>query len=360
MKKVSFLFTMFFLLVFTVFAFAEDSFTFAVLGDSRPIFPGLPQGKPFKDIINEIELIHPDFMIDVGDLVFGYMSDENEVRRQYKDFVDTIKPITVPFYLVLGNHEVAGAKGEDAYKEFINKNLYYSFTYKNSYFVVLDTDMQLGKSGDTGIIGKEQLEWLKNDLEKNKNAKYKFAFMHRPMFGDEKGESIGWSDRNEVLAVEELFKKYKMEIVFAGDWHIFRKFIKEGIIYYITGGGGAEISGEPQDSNFLHYILVKVKDDKLEATVFQPNGLWAEYSSENNGTKMAGKVTAVFRNFINMRIGGLKFIMPSLKKGEDYKATNCKIWEQKDNGDGTTTVRASIFLKGIVPYAVCNIEVVKK
>lgn len=361
-RKFKILLILSFLLLNVSFILSADSFTFAVFGDSRPIFPGLPQSKPFKDIINEIELIHPDLMIDVGDLVFGYMSDENEVRRQYQDFVDTIKPITVPFYLVLGNHEVAGAKGEDAYKDFINKNLYYSFTHNDSYFMVLDTDMQIGKSGDTAIIGKEQLKWIENDLEKNKNAVHKFAFMHRPMFGDAKGESIGWHDRNEVLAVESLFKKYKMDIVFAGHRHFFRKIVKDGITYFITGGGGAEIDGEPQDNKFLHYILVKVSDDKIEPTVFQPGGIWVEYEKQNNGNKVIAKLTAIFKNFLYSKIGGFTFIMPSLKEGEKYKASNGKIWDVKDNKDGTTTVRVSMFLKSITgqPYSVCSLEVVEK
>lgn len=362
MKKTGLMFVVFFLFAVHTVVFAEGSFTFAVFGDSRPVLFGLPQGKPFKDIISEIELVHPDFMVDVGDLVFGYMSDEKEVRRQYQDFVETIKFLTVPFYAVLGNHEIAGIKGESAYKDFVKKETYYSFTHKGSYFVVINTDIQPDESssGDTGLMGKKQMEWLKEDLEKNKNAVHKFAFMHRPMFGNEKGENTSWSSKEELTAVESLFKKYKLDMVFAGHWHTYKKFIKEGIVYYITGGGGAEISGEPQEGDFLHYLMVKVKDSVVSVKVFQPNGIWADYETRDNGAKTVAQVTAIFRNFMSMKIGGLKLTMPSLKNGENYQASGCKIWEQKDNGDGTTAIRASLFLAGMVPYRICVVEVVKK
>ncbi|PIU67699.1 MAG: hypothetical protein COS84_03975 [Armatimonadetes bacterium CG07_land_8_20_14_0_80_40_9] len=250
----------------------SSSFRFIVLGDSRPIFPGAPQAYPFKMMLDEINLIYPDFVVNVGDLIVGYMCPEKEVRRQYEDYLLTIKRCLMPYYNVVGNHEVAGEKGEELYEEYLGR-LYYSFDYEGSHFIVLDTDInqEIGKRGDTGKLGEKQYKWFKDDLKANKDKENIFVFMHKPMYSDEDKRESCWSDLGERDKVHELFKKYKVKAVFAGDIHIYKKMKIDGIDYYISGGGGAEQDWKESDGMCIyHYLLVYVKGEKVEVKVVTP------------------------------------------------------------------------------------------
>ena len=52
----------------------SNVFSFVVMGDNRPDSPSAPPTKKFKESLEEIALLHPDFVVIVGDLVYGYRS----------------------------------------------------------------------------------------------------------------------------------------------------------------------------------------------------------------------------------------------------------------------------------------------
>lgn len=350
----------------TLAAKQETSFRFIVLGDSRPLSGGLPQSYPFKKMLKETNLIYPDFVVNTGDLVYGYMCEEKEVRRQYEDYVLTTKRCLVPYYNVLGNHEIAGEKGEELYEEYLGK-LYYSFDYGNSHFIVLDTDAnrEIGvERGDTGKLGEKQFMWFKSDLEKNKEKENIFVFMHRPMYNYQDKRGSSWNDKEERDKVHELFKKYKVKAVFAGHEHIYKKMTIEGIEYYITGGGGAEQVWEELDGlGIYHYLLVYVKGEKVEIKVITPLHLWAEFYPDNTGShnKVTASIYCSARYLLPLRIGGLRFVMPKLLDNEEYKISpGAKILKVEENSDQTNTIFVSTILPSPIGQRAITIELVRK
>lgn len=339
-----------------VFSQRVNYFRFVVLGDSRPIYNFLPQSYPYLRMIEEINLIAPDFVINVGDLVFGYMTDEKEAVRQYEDFVKTMKRYLIPFYPVVGNHDIVAPKGEELYQKYIGK-LYYSFNYGTSHFVIMDTDM----GGDTGRIGEEQYKWLEDDLEKNKNADNIFVFMHKPMYKDETTDATCWGDLKERDKVHNLFKKYKVKMVFAGHEHIYRQLERDGIIYYITGGGGAE-QEHPEQEGFYHYLLVGVKGKRVKVDVIEPLHLWVEYYPNNNGwnNKVNINLYCSQRSLLPLRIRGLQCKMPILYEGEEYRIQGGKIVKIEKNADNTNTLFISTFLRPPIGIKSITVEIKRK
>lgn len=350
-RVVRLFFSLIFLFTLLPVEFAQSesrgSFHFIVLGDSRPHFRELPQARSFKEMLGEINLISPDFVINVGDLIFGYACEEKEVRRQYEDYVSTIKRCLVPYYNVVGNHEIAGEKGEELYEEYLGK-LYYSFDYKGSHFIVLDTDInrEIGRRGDTGTLGDKQYNWLKEDLKKNEDKENLFVFMHKPMFDDAQASSTCWEDKAERDKVAKLLKEFNVRMVFAGHIHIYRTFMREGITYYISGGGGAETS-YPEKGGFYHYLLIKVKDKEVKVEVIEPLHLWVDYSPANDGSQneVTATITLTLQSSLPLRVRGLTFIMPELGANERYVISpGARIVKVVKNQDKTNTLYVSTFV----------------
>ena len=256
------------LAAFSIVALGQNAtFHFVVLGDTRPHGGAqvITQPEEFKENIRAINLIMPDFVIDVGDLIFGYTEDEELINKEWDEFDRTVAKFKMPFHMVIGNHDVWNKKSEDIYRKRY-KNLYYSFDHKGSHFIILDSE-QYDPSAMNYIKG-EQLKWLKMDLEANKDADHIFVFLHKPLWRYSDDET-NWNTE-----IHPLLARYKVRAVFAGHWHLYEKsFTRDGIEYFITGGGGAEI-GEPRlTGGFYHFMLVSVQGDKVEYAVIEPGGV---------------------------------------------------------------------------------------
>ena len=65
--------------------YSEGAFCFAVLGDNRSTAP-VVQPLPFRWAIEEINLMNPDFVVLVGDLIRGYTSDNELVKKEWDEF----------------------------------------------------------------------------------------------------------------------------------------------------------------------------------------------------------------------------------------------------------------------------------
>lgn len=74
----------------------QPPYQFAVLGDSRD------GDKVYQQLLGRILLRKPDFIIHVGDMIL------QPGEKEWKNFFDISKEIDIPFFPVVGNHEVAG------------------------------------------------------------------------------------------------------------------------------------------------------------------------------------------------------------------------------------------------------------
>lgn len=264
MKKV-----MFFLIVLlpsiTILASTGDGFRFAVLGDNRSNRP-IVQPEPYKQNIRAINLLSPDFVLIVGDLILGYTWDEELILREWEEFDRVTSGFRMPYYLVVGNHDVWNKRSEEIYRSRYGR-LYYSFDYKNSHFIVLNSEDQ---DWVNYIVG-DQLEWLKRDLETHCGALHKFVFLHKPLWEYEEGRT-NWNTE-----IHPLLARYGVDVVFAGHWHLYRKSgVRDGVKYIITGGAGAPLNGTEEQGGFYHFLLVTVKGEQVKLAVIRTEGVISE------------------------------------------------------------------------------------
>ena len=134
--------------------------------------------------INEIKDL--DFVLATGDLV------DIPQEKLVDKFIEITMSLKYPVYELLGNHDV-GVNSEVNKKEFINKfrkienplsfvnNMaYYSFS-PNDKFTVICLDGTTEKViTSSGQIDDKQLQWLKSELEVNKD-KYVIIALHYPI-----------------------------------------------------------------------------------------------------------------------------------------------------------------------------------
>ncbi|MHB8578796.1 MAG: metallophosphoesterase [Ignavibacteriaceae bacterium] len=252
-QKLSLLLVIFVFFSLTVDSFAQE-FHFVVWGDSQ-----FENQKTFDEIVKETELLHPDFVIHVGDMIHGYTYDINTARKQWKKFKEQISPLTVPFYPTPGNHDVTTKEIQPAYTETWGKDkLFYSFNYKNSHFIILNAFL----NQDFDTIPPKELEWFKNDLENAKNAENIFISFHSPLYMNPKYD---WKP------IQELLKKYSIKGVFSGHYHIYDFRVENGIPYFCLNS-----SGNMDFTNFLAgyghgFLYVTVNGGKV-SYAFISNG----------------------------------------------------------------------------------------
>lgn len=246
----------------TVHAWAGD-FEFVVIGDTRPRFES-ESFRPFEGLITRINGLKTSLVVNLGDLIYGYGFTTKE--RQWDKYEAVIKSLEVPYYQLPGNHDTHSKAARKIYESRFGK-FYQSFDYGDCHFVLLDNT----ENQSWGYLGPAQLNWLRNDL-KTTRARSVFVFLHFPVWEPERitpAYHEFWSN-----TLHPLFKASRVRAVFGGHYHTYgptREF--DGIRYYITGGGGAELRPEYRKSGGSHHFMrVKVSGDNVDVRVVTEEG----------------------------------------------------------------------------------------
>ena len=236
-------------------------FSFAVVGDTRS------GGDDYGELIQRMMEHRPDFIVNLGDMV------RSANRASWVDFWNRSKPIAVPYFLTVGNHDVYDEKSEELYKRQVDlpgNELYYSFAADDSLFIVLDSNIP---GQDRRITG-EQYKWLEGVLSTSRQ-RHTFVYLHHPLYPEKgRGHHYGGSlDKypKERDRLQELFVKYNVTIVFAGHEHLYLRKVIAGVTEIITGGGGATLYAGEGKGGFHHFILVTVDGDKVEGDLIDIN-----------------------------------------------------------------------------------------
>jgi hypothetical protein len=238
----------------------ELPFQFALIGDSRD------GEKVYVRLIGRALERNPHFLIHLGDMI------PHPSEKEWRTFFEISKPIDIPFFPVVGNHEVfATGRGEKFYRDqFLlpNEKTYYDFRVGGVLFVILDSEMGRGR------IINEQLSWLEDVLSSSKE-RFKLIFIHRPLFlpidSLKKGRAM---DRYPVErdALHQLFLKANVKAVFEADDHRYDQMEKDHILYLITGGGGAPLTSFLERGRFFHYVWISVQQERIEGEVVDLEG----------------------------------------------------------------------------------------
>ncbi len=201
----------------------------------------------FEDAIQKIELLQPQFVMSVGDLIDGATYDSLLLEKEWGEFNTEVNKLSMPFFFLPGNHDIANPWMEKEWKRRFSKTYYY-FLQNDVLFLCVNTE-----DGGASGIGSEQVSYFTKAINENPDARWIFVFMHRPVWQYEDGKMDGYIGIETALAG----KNYT---VFSGPHHTFGKQEKFGNSHYILGttGGGSDLRGD-EYGEFDHITWVTVK-----------------------------------------------------------------------------------------------------
>lgn len=249
----------------------DDVFHFVVYGDRTG---GLPEGiEVLKQAVTDTNLLDPDLVMTVGDLVQGY-NETPEWLDQMREYKATMDALNMKWYPVAGNHDVywrgegpapAGQHESDYEKHF--GPLWYSFRHKNAGFIVLYSDegdpVTNTKAFNVAALqnmSDRQLEFLDKALTDLKDADHVFLFLHHPRW-----IGGGYEGSNWPVVEQKLTDAGNVSAVFAGHVHHMRyDTTQSGIEYYTLATTGGHLSGDIPDAGYLHHLnMVTVREDRI-------------------------------------------------------------------------------------------------
>jgi len=202
-----------------------EDFQFVIVSD---LYGGYRPGI-FESAVKKINLMQPEFVIGVGDLIQGYADDPAIIDQQRKEFERIMAPLSMRFFFVPGNHDLTSSMLTEKW-EALYGHTYYHFIYKNALFLCLNTE-------DPPIthISDQQIDYVRKVLDENTNVRWTFVFMHEPLWGT---KNKGWEPIEAMLAK-------RPHTVFAGHDHHYVKYQRNNSSYIklATTGGDSDLRG---------------------------------------------------------------------------------------------------------------------
>ncbi|MBI9012133.1 MAG: metallophosphoesterase [Clostridiales bacterium] len=270
---------------------------FAVFTDLHYDF--IPDGQErLNTFLYEIKDKNLDFIMNLGD--FCLPIPEN------KHVLNHLESLRVPCYHALGNHDSDTFEKSQVF-DFLNlNNSYYTFTYSNTKFIVLDacfTEVNgvytaynrknfKSSNGKYPIIPPEQLEWLKHEL--NDTYSHYVLFSHHSLENDFANRGI--HNRLEVQEIlSEVTEQGKRITCFNGHDHADSN-VKIDDTHYI-GINGMSYIWFGDFCTLRPYSLDMYKMyPLLKDIVLYDKGLYAVVTIDNNEGLVIDGMTSGYRN----------------------------------------------------------------
>lgn len=258
-------------------------FRFAVIGDTQDTCP--VQRKLRDGILND----QVSFLLHMGDLAseWGGFKESEWRLCFFNDFSSLLA--SVPIMPTLGNHEyqvfmnhVTIPHSALLYHDYFhlpNNERWYAFDWANCHFIVLDVNIvgDLKEGGDL-------YNWLNHDLTKANDGlddpDYIFVSWHRPCFSSGLGKLEKLSGLLKRTYVP-LLESFGVDVVFCGHDHFYERSWKEGIYYYVVGGGACYLHSPIPNFNTYsqvvrvthHYLRVSVNGRVVLIDAVDEDGL---------------------------------------------------------------------------------------
>lgn len=257
---------------------SENQFQFAIVTDRT----GGRRPGVFMRGVEKLNLLQPEFVMTVGDLIDGYTRDVVELDRQWNEFTGFIDSLQMPFFYTPGNHDITNAVMDSVYRERFGPT-YYHFVYKNVLFLCLNSEDQFRGAG-RGTISDEQYEYIKKTLEENKGVRWTMLFMHQPLWLQD--DPVRWPDVETLLAGRE-------HTVFVGHVHRYVRYERNNARYYTlaTTGGGSRLRG-PALGEFDHITWVTMTDEGPLMANLALDGIYADDLVTETGYEFISRLTS--------------------------------------------------------------------
>jgi hypothetical protein len=266
-----------------------NEFQFAVIGDRTG---GANAQGTFALAMNQLNLLQPEFVINVGDIIEGYTEDRGELIEMWEEADGLVAELNMPFFFTRGNHDVSNAMAKEVWLERRGAS-YYSFVYRDVLFMVLDSEdhsrpepppeimegikvynrlqvedpeaarkMLADFMTDEAVVAalsepvefpEAQRAWIEETLAKHPGVRWTFLFMHEPC----------WENPSESFKAIETMLKDRPYTFIAGHLHYYDYDQINGREYITMGPAGASFHHDGP-GNVDHILWVTMTEDGPE------------------------------------------------------------------------------------------------
>jgi 3',5'-cyclic-AMP phosphodiesterase len=166
----------------------------------------------------------PDFVLHTGDLTHLAKAQEFDTLNQLLGGLRQKQTFFVP-----GEHDLLGDNGKQYLDRFGKGTMgrgWQSFDHKGVHFVGLNNSAQLE---GLGVIGDEQLAWLKKDVSGLKSSTPIVVFAHIPLWAV--WPEWGWATKDSAQALD-LLKRFGSVTVLNGHIHQTLQKVEGNVTFY--------------------------------------------------------------------------------------------------------------------------------
>ena len=246
-----------------------DEFQFVIIGDRTG---GANVDGTFEIAMDQINLLQPDFVINVGDVIEGYSDDKAELNAEWDEVDGMLEKLEVPFFRTVGNHDIANDTAKQVWLE-RHGATYYHFVYRDVLFLVVDSEdppraapddireklevynrlqtedpakakaMLAEFMSDEAVVaalGKpvdfsdQQVAWVEKALAQNADVRWTFVFLHEP----------AWENPSESFKEIQRLLKDRDHTFFGGHLHYYDYDNVDGHEHITMGPAGASFHHE--------------------------------------------------------------------------------------------------------------------
>ncbi|GEA59359.1 metallophosphoesterase family protein [Vibrio comitans] len=258
----------------------KDTVQFAVIGD----LTGGERKGVYSDAVNALSLMQPDFILSVGDLIEGGTEELATMNSEWRAFADITKRSEIPFYPVVGNHDISNIKMRRWWESQVGPR-YYHFKHQDLLFLMLDsedfteqrfseikilrneavnlyktegeeafaeTEYAKLKERQFGKLSDDQIDYFLSVLENDEGVKWVFVLMHKPLWGD---ASSGFS------TLETALQKFPYTVL-NGHEHTYYYESKNARDYIQLGTTGGAFTPSNRGFHMDHIMWVSVSEEE--------------------------------------------------------------------------------------------------
>ena len=275
----------------------ESKFTFALFSD----LTGGEREGVFDVAVEQLRLLRPELIINVGDLIEGGSTDREQLDREWDTFDQRANRARAPVFYVGGNHDLTNPEMWEVWEERYGQR-YYHFIYRNVLFLVLDTednpadfqqyiheirseakqvfnsegfdaysvtDYARLEERKSGRIGDQQADYFRNVIAQHPEVRWTFLFMHKPAW--ERPDEENFS-RIETALAERPYT------VFHGHVHAYQHQQRHGRDYIRLGTtGGSHAPGNPMAID--HVTMVTVSEEGTDIANLRLSGIFDKHGT---------------------------------------------------------------------------------
>ena len=259
-----------------------SEFQFAVIGDRTG---GANVEETFKHAVDQLNMLQPEFVINVGDLIEGYSDKKKDLNAEWDELDKMLAKLKMPFFYTPGNHDISNKVAQEVYYERHGATYYY-FVYKNVLFIVLNSEdppreapegmkdkialynkLQkenpakakgmlaefMSNEAIVAALGKpvefegEQMSFIERTLEENTDVRWTFILVHEP----------AWENPSASFKAIQKLLKARKHTFFAGHLHYYDYDNIGGTEHITMGPAGASFHLEgPGNVDHLMWVTM--------------------------------------------------------------------------------------------------------